>query len=320
MSSRTGLVLVCAAASSAVLAAAGGVLLLTRGGSGSAATPQITVPAAVQRFPSPPEGAFVLAHADGASVLALAARRQAGTLLLQASEIDQNGDGSSGLHVSFAVASKQGTVTRSAAACGPGCYRATLGLASPPLRVRVRVAHVNRTTSWDVALPASWPAKDATAILARASRVWRQLRSLRFAEHLASDPVHSVDSRWQIVAPDRLAYQVQGQGQAVIVGLHRWDRQKAGAWVRSSAIRLQQPQPTWVEVRNAHVLGTGTLHGHRVWRISFFDPRTPGWFLVAVDRTSYRTLDVQMKAAAHFMHDSYGSFNTSIKIAPPPSG
>jgi hypothetical protein len=62
------------------------------------------------------------------------------------------------------------------------------------------------------------------------------------------------------------------------------------------------------------------LRGRPVWRISFFDPKTPGWFLVAIDRTTYRTLDVQMTAAAHFMHDSYSSFNTSIKIAPPATG
>jgi hypothetical protein len=186
--------------------------------------------------------------------------------------------------------------------------------------VRVRVAHASGATSWNVALPRRWPAQDASALLGRASRVWRKLHSLRFSEHLASDPTHSVDSDWQIVAPDRLAYQVHGEGQAVIVGLQRWDRQKGSAWVESSSLRLQQPQPSWVEARNAHVVGTDTLRGHPVWRVSFYDPRTPGWFIVAIDRTSYRTLDVHMYATAHFMHDSYGSFNTSIKIAPPVTG
>jgi hypothetical protein len=106
----------------------------------------------------------------------------------------------------------------------------------------------------------------------------------------------------------------------VIVGLHRWDREQGGPWVKSSAVRLQQPEPFWVGATNAHVVGSATLRGHRVWQVSFYDPRTPGWFLVAIDRTTHRTLDVHMYAAAHFMHDSYGSFNTSIKIDPPSPG
>jgi hypothetical protein len=171
-----------------------------------------------------------------------------------------------------------------------------------------------------VELPEAWPAQDADAIVARAGRVWRRLRSLRYRESLGSDSTRSVISDWQIVAPDRLAYQIQDEGQAVIVGVHRWDRPKGGAWVKTSALRLHQPTPFWVEATNAHIVDSGTLRGRPVWRISFFDPKTPGWFLVAVDRKSYRTLDVQMAAAAHFMHDSYGSFNTSIKIAPPTTG
>ena len=80
------------------------------------------------------------------------------------------------------------------------------------------MARPARSTSWDVALPATWPAKDAGAIVARATRTWKALRSLRYRERLSSDPAHTVVSDWQIVAPDRLAYQIQDEGQAVIVG------------------------------------------------------------------------------------------------------
>jgi hypothetical protein len=262
----------------------------------------------------------VRARADGSDVLALAVVPHSGRVALQVSEVTQNGVGTRGLRVSFAVTSKGSTDTKTATVCGAGCYRATVPLGSRPLAVRVRVARAGRSTSWDVALPATWPAKDAGAIVARATRTWKALRSLRYREHLSSDPGHTVVSDWQIVAPDRLAYQIQDEGQAVIVGPHRWDRQKGGAWVKTSALRLHQPQPFWVTATDAHVVDETTLRGHEVWRVSFFDPRTPAWFLAAIDRSSYRTLDVQMTAAAHFMHDSYGGFNTSIKIVPPSSG
>jgi hypothetical protein len=320
MSGRTRLVLLAVGAIAVVAVVAVVAIVSSGGGSRSALTPPITVAPAVKRYPSPPSGAFVLAREDGTNVLALAVSAQAGRVALQASEINQNGAGAPGLHVSFDISSKARTAHSDAVACGPGCYRAAVALASRPLTVTVHVTRPAGTTRWKVALPARWPAQDGAAIVARASTVWRKLRSLRYTERLASDPKHAVGSDWQIVAPDRLAYQIQNEGQAVIVGLLRWDRQKGGAWVRSSSVRLHQPEPFWVEATDAHVVKTGRLRGHDVWYVSFYDPRTPGWFLAAIDRASYRTLDVHMYAAAHFMHDSYGSFNTSIKIDPPSSG
>jgi hypothetical protein len=55
-----------------------------------------------------------------------------------------------------------------------------------------------------------------------------------------------------------------------------------------------------------------------VWNITFFDPGTPAWFAVAVDRKTYRTLQSQMITTAHFMHDVYSSFNSTPPISPPP--
>jgi hypothetical protein len=292
-------------------------LAVSGGGSTPALAPPASVPAAVSRFPAPPAGAFVLARQDDTDVLALAVLPQAPGVALQVSDVTQDGTGATGLRVSFAVSSKGGTVSRNATACGAGCYRATVRLTSPPRRVQVRVARPARTTRWAVTLPEAWPARDATAIVARAGSVWRKLRSLRYHERLASDSRHAVVSDWQIVAPDRLAYQIEGEGQAVIIGKRRWDRQKGGDWVQTSALRLHQPVPLWVQVTDAHVLGSATVQGRAVWRVSFFDPRTPGWFVAAIDKRSYRTLDVRMTAAAHFMHDTYGSFNTSIKIDAP---
>jgi hypothetical protein len=319
MSGRAQVALVALGAIALVAVVAGAALVFTSSSSSSSPKP-ITVAPAVQRFPNPPAGAFVTARPDGSDVLALAVVPHPGRVSLQVSGVTQNGEGARGLRVSFAVSSKGGTGTETATVCGAGCYRATVPLGSRPLVVQVRVARPGRSTTWNVALPVTWPAKDGSAIVARATRAWKALRSLRYTEHLSSDPTHAVESAWQIVAPDRLAYQIQGEGQAVIVGLHRWDRQKGGAWVMTSALRLHQPVPFWVTATDARVVDETTLRGHAVWRVSFFDPRTPGWFLVAIDKTSYRTLDVRMTAAAHFMHDSYGGFNTSIKIAPPSSG
>jgi hypothetical protein len=317
MSSRGQVALIAVVAVALIAVVAGAALLLTRSGSSSGLKASVVAPAAVQRFPKPPPGAFVVARQDRSDALALAVVLRHEGVVLQVSDITQDGVGARGLKVAFDVRSKTGTASKQAVGCGAGCYRAALVLTSPPQQVRVRVVREARTTRWNVVLPVPFPAKDASAIVARATRTWKQLQSLSYRERLASDPKHFVLSDWQIVAPDRLAYQIQGEGQAVIVGVRRWDRPKGGDWVETSALRLHQPEPFWVEATNAYVVGSATVQGHAVWRVSFFDPRTPGWFLAAIDKKTDRTLDVQMTAAAHFMHDSYGGFNTSIKIDPP---
>lgn len=319
MSSRGRILLAGAAALVLAAIVAVGAYALTRSDSGLGTQAPLTVPPAVQRFPNPPAGAFVVAREDATDALALAVVNRSSGLGLQVSDVDQNGDGATGLHVSVGVVSKGRNVTKTAVACGPGCYRADVALSSRPTAVHVKVVRAARTTDWNVTLPAAWPAKDGASIVARAARVWNNLSSLHYSEHLSWDPTHTVISDWQVVAPDRLAYQIKNEGQAVIIGLHRWDRQKGGTWVRSSSVRLNQPEPFWVKATDARVLGSTTVRGRPAWRISFFDPRTPGWFLVEIDKQRYRTLDVRMTAAAHFMHDVYGGFNSSLKIDPPSS-
>jgi hypothetical protein len=104
----------------------------------------------------------------------------------------------------------------------------------------------------------------------------------------------------------------------VIVGDKRWDRAPGSQkWVESPQTPVRQPTPVWVGTTDAHVLGVGTLSGRPVWWISFFDPGTPAWFEIAVDRSTYRTLESRMITTAHFMHDVYGRFNATPAIVPP---
>ncbi len=280
-------------------------LLLRPGATSSASTDQSALPVSERAgFPAPPHGAVVFSRQMGGDGLALGVVPQRGRVLAQVSVVGPQGNGVSGLdvHVNGAAA----------AACGAGCYRTTLS--GTPASVDVRV----RSTTWRVALPAAWPPRDASALLERAGRAWRSLRSLSFHERLASDSVHSTTSSWRVEAPDRVAYQVQGGWAGIVVGARRWDRSPAGSrWKPSPQSRLTQPVPGWVRVTDAHVLGSAVIGGRPAWRVSFFDPGTPGWFTVAIDRQNFHTLDSRMTATAHFMHDVYGSFNTTSPITPP---
>jgi len=311
-----------------ILAAVGGVVavtipiaaaLLLRPGSGAQAPAvQVAQPAsprtaAPSGFPAPPDGAVVFSRELGSDALALGVVPRGGHVLLQASVLGPQGVGVSGLTVAFTVDGAHASGTP----CGPGCYRATPAATGRPSTVSVELQG-RPATRWQVTLPSSWPPQDGSALLARAGRVWRSLRSLSFRESLGSGAGHVVRSTWQLQAPDRLAYQIEGGSAAVVVGSRRWDRAtSSGPWVKSPQTPVTQPVPFWVSVRDAHVLGTTTVNGRRAWHVSFFDPGTPAWFDVALDRRTLRTLELRMITTAHFMHDVYSSFNTAPAVKAP---
>ncbi|MCU1676874.1 MAG: hypothetical protein JWM93_1632, partial [Frankiales bacterium] len=201
------------------------------------------------KFPAPPDGAVVYSRQLGSDGLALGVVPRRGAVLAQASVVSGQGKGVSGLAVTFEV---QGA-TKAATACGAGCYRATLAAKGRPASVTV-VLRGAQSAHWRVALPATWPAPDGSALLARAEAVWRSLRSLSFSETLASGAGHVSVSTWRIQAPDRVAYEVQGGWSGIVVGGTRWDKAPdAKRWISSSQTRLTQPIPGWVKVTDAHV-------------------------------------------------------------------
>ncbi len=265
-------------------------------------------------FPAPPQGAVVFSRQLGSDVLALGVVPRKGLLVLQASVIDGQGKGVSGLDVGFATTGH----AADAEPCGAGCYRGVLRTAEPPSDVTLEIRGGPNAARWRVALPAAWPPADATGLVLHAGRVWRGLHSLSFREQLASSPRYNVRSEWRIEAPGSVAYTVAGGGAGVVIGAHRWDRLSGKTtWTESAQTPLTQPVPAWVLVADAHVLGTTTVHGRPAWRISFFDPATPAWFDIALDKRTLHTLETQMVTTAHFMHDVYGAFDSTPPIVPP---
>jgi hypothetical protein len=275
-------------------------------------TPEAATTTARPTFPSPPRGAVVFSREAGRNVLALGVVPRNGKLVVQASVVGPDGVGASGIQTTFTT---QGAAA-SGEPCGSGCYRATLRAAGRPRTVEI-VAEGEMAARWRLALPAAWPPRDAASLVAGARRTWRALRSLAFTERLASDEAHVVTSTWQVQAPDRLAYQIDRGYSAVVVGKHRWDKAPGGPWKRSPQLPITQPTPPWVSATDAHVVGSATLRGRSAWKVSFFDPQTPAWFDVVLDRETLRTLDLRMNTTAHFMHEVYGSFNTAPAIRPP---
>jgi hypothetical protein len=262
--------------------------------------------AAGPRFPAPPADAVTLAQEDKDLAVALAARRD-GTL--QASVVGQESP-ASGLSVSFRPAGGRPVPAR---VCGPGCYRARIPDAR---RVQVAISGPNRAPSvLSFPLPASAP--DAAAIVRRADRTWRSLKTLVVHDHLASSPQNAITTLWRFAAPDRQTYAIVDGPQAVVIGARRWDRVPGHGWQASDQSPIREPVPLWEGVANARLLGTPTLRGRPTWKITFFDPVIHAWFTIWVDRQTARTLELRMTAQAHFMHQVYGPFNGPLRIVAP---
>jgi hypothetical protein len=259
------------------------------------------------RFPSPPPGAVVLAQEAGTRALALAVKSG----LVRVSILRLSGEGQSGLPVSVQFGG--GARVTTADACGPGCYQVRpSGLPVSPVTVRIG------GTPYRFDLP-TIPAPDGTRIVARAADTWNSLKTLVWHERLASSPTDVLVTEYRAVAPHSLSYTIEGASAAVIIGGTRWDRPSpTGRWASSPQNPpLRQPQPFWHDVTDAHVVGTAKIGSHTVWRVSFFDPSTPSWFEASIDQQTYRTLRLDMTAAAHFMHHVYGPFDAPIEIRPP---
>jgi hypothetical protein len=259
-------------------------------------------------FPAPPENAVVFSRRDGTDVLALAVvpGRQLG---LQASVVGGQGEGVDGLGVSFRLGSHVST----ASTCGAGCYEATVPSRTAPQAVEVDVRRRDRTTSWLVRMPRPWPPRDASALVARTTSTFRKLHSFVVREWLTSGSVAVVFSRWTIVAPDKLSYQVKGGPQAVIIGNRRWDKLPGQRWEQSEQAPIHQPTPFWSSWTDAHVLESRKAS----WRVSFFDPKARGWYELLIAKRSLLPQQVRMHMTAHFMREVYGRYNAPLQVTRP---
>jgi hypothetical protein len=91
-------------------------------------------------------------------------------------------------------------------------------------------------------------------------------------------------------------------------------------WTEQPQLPITQPTPFWVEAIDARLLGSARVAGRSAWKVSFYDPVTPAWFTLLIDKSTLHTLDMRMTANSHFMHDTYGAFDAPARIVPPATG
>src|SRR4051812_13094873 len=261
------------------------VAVVAAGGSSSGVKPP-QIPAAAAPAgtpPHPPRGALVLARGDRDLAVALAARRAGPDLRLTGTVVAPDGSGLSGLRVRFVVAGRK---LAPAASCGAGCYASVTRVGAPVRRVAIELGGRGRErSSVAFALPPHWPVS-AAPLLRGADREFARLRSVVYRERLSSGPRVTSISVWRKEAPDRLSYRTASGNAGVVIGHARWDLVVGGGWKRSlQTPPLVMPSPPWgAGAYDVSLLGGGRLGGRAVVRFSMFEPTTPAWYTVTLDR------------------------------------
>jgi copper transport protein len=277
------------------------------------AQPPAAAPAEVAPTPAPPRGSVTFARQSRELAVALAVR-PGRPLLLVGTIIGQSGRGVDRLSVQFRATNAGARASAPARTCGHGCYTASLRF-SRPTAFTVSITGAGRFRSVAFPVAGTWPPPTGTAFLRRAARAFRALRSAVFLERLASRPAIAIETRWKLVAPDRVEYAIRGGAGGIVIGETRWDRRAPGApWQRSEATPLREPFPpwgtAWAEVRLlSRTASTVTL--------SWLDPTVPAWFTGTFDRRTALPRELHMTAAAHFMRQRYVAYNRAIEIEPP---
>lgn len=244
--------------------------------------------------PLPGPHAVVDARQDGSLAVAVAVTRPD----VRVTVLDPQGLGAAGLNVSM--------FGRRAGNCGPGCYDIAgfQGAEALPLvidgrELRFRIPH---------------EAPDATALVARATRRFRALRSVTYLEHLESDPAHVINTTFTLERPNRLEYHIRGGASAIVIGTRRWDSAPDSTWAPSQTSALPQPTPVWDgPVANARLVG----QNKRIIAVTFLNPNVPAWFHVEFDRATLLPRTARMTAPAHFMFHRYVAYDRPRSIRSP---
>jgi hypothetical protein len=276
----------------------------------------------VQRFTpntlgDQPGGAVVLAGEDRDLAVGLAVAPRVHGLLVVATVFGSNGRGATGLRPTLTITAHDGSrSSATATACAAGCYEAVFPAREIPAHAAISFddgSHLGFT------LPTHGPTSKADALVRAAAAEYKQIHSMVTHERLGSSPTQVAYTTYYAVAPDRLHYVVRGENQTTIIGDRSWTRDDGGTWKEQTQSAPINPiTPYWTPlVQDATLLRSATVQGRPVWVVSFADPQTPGFFTIWVDKTSHRTLELEMTAAAHFMHHSYGQFDAPVSVEPP---
>jgi copper transport protein len=204
--------------------------------------------------------------------------------------------------------------------CGTGCWRLNAPVAARALSVLVEEGG----RDFRAAVPTRWDAGRNTVsrqTLARMQSRMRALRSVRLDEDITSGPGSFVRTRYRFRAPDRMTYQTSSGARSVVIGPTAYRASDGGEFERepfgAGPFRLDSFFRWTAYAQAVRWLGVDEAGGRTEVELAVFDPATPLWYRLAIDRRSGRLTDERMIAPAHYMDRRYFAFDRPLRIEAP---
>lgn len=205
--------------------------------------------------------------------------------------------------------------------CGPTCRQTEASLTGGE-QAEVIVSGADGGTV-GFTLP-QLPAADGATLLRRATARMNDLRTYRIDEVLGpSDP--PLRAHWQLQAPDRLRFAVEGSVTTIRIGTTRYTQPAPGAaWqVNRNAPAVEVPVLIWdyPGARAVHIVDQATIAERPVTVLSLFIDVSdnPIWYRLFVDDEGL-VHRAEMRAKGHFMDHRYTAFDEELVVDAPEIG
>jgi len=200
--------------------------------------------------------------------------------------------------------------------CGRGCWR----LASSEVGAQLTAWVTADGERHSATVPSSWAAKGgpaARALLRTAQRRMRSLSSLRLKEAVTSGLGTTVVTDYRFLAPNRMAYRTNAGTRVVAIGRTRYLSTSNGPFEEGTfgadGFRLDSFFGWTAYAPSVRWLGSD----RGVVTLALFDPATPVWYRLRIERGTRRIVGERMIAEGHYMSRRYFGFDRPISIVPP---
>jgi cation-transporting ATPase V/Cu+-exporting ATPase len=221
--------------------------------------------------------------------------------------------------ISLPAATRVGT-------CGVGCQDVSLPGSATTLVVRASIGGKSYSTSLPIDFVAGADGR-ASEIMRRVDATQSRAPGAIVRQVLASSPQEVGVTNLQIASPDRFAYEEKGTGtdSTVVIGTREWDSAGASGWKLgsygptpfSASSYLDWWKPYTKQARLIDMYHRGGTEFADVAALAELPEIGPVWFRYHIDLTTQRVERLRMITLAHFMTQTWGSFNDAPSITPP---
>jgi hypothetical protein len=211
-------------------------------------------------------------------------------------------------------------------ACGVGCQDVSLPGSATALVVRASIGGKSYSTSLPIAFVVGADGR-ASEIMRRVDAAQSKAPGAIVRQVLASSPQEVGVTNLQIASPDRFAYQEKGVGSdsTVVIGTREWDRAGTTGWKLGSYGRTPFSASSYLDWWKPYTEQTRLIDQYHSGGEEFADVAAlaelpqigPVWFRYHVDLSTQRVERVRMITLAHFMTQTWGSYNDAPTITPP---